>query len=1217
MTLIPTWNVFSKKAALLCWALWLCGFAANAQTTGLYIQFPDDETAPNCNYQQNGSGQPQIPVNESPSVLPLGNAIVSISYEDLVFPSLPDTCLKVLRTWRIIDWNTYDPNLPLVTVPNPAGADGPTVSSPSAPINWEPSQMGGINFAGFWSATANGYEYTQIISRLAEPHASGLLIRFPRDVVANNCNPQDTAGWAKPLVQTLGNSQYQMTYTDQVFNSLPADTCFKIIRTWTILDWTAPPAGPNISVPNPSGLNGPTISPAGTPAPWQSISMGGINYPALWNASASTYTYQQIIFSKESAAVGLYVRFPADVVVHSCDPVLPANLPEPQVLKLSNELVSMGFSDVVFNSAPDGCRRIERTWHVLDWNTYNSALPFMTVPNPANWQPGPTVSAPGAQAPWAPSIISGTNYSTLWSAAANGYEYKQIITYSPLKCPNDTVLTALPPACTAPLDYTVEALSGWSFFQTQGLPSGASFPLGTTLNEFQAAGTIIKCSFKVTVKDLTPPTAHCRILTTVSLGDDDAQDCYEGGVKWASAALFDDGSSDNCGGNVRLTVRRIIPYIDCVLGLNATNGQPPCDDAMPDFPSEFERAITEKDSIKFYCCEAGTVQQLHIRAYQLNPDGSVATDLNGYPIFGQCMTTVRVLPSACGDTVPSLSGYVLLDADLNCTPDPSQIGLPGMVIKMLDSTGDTLYASSGLQGFYRFAEPEPGTAVLEVLPPAPFWDICENPDTLSLPSTGQTFRDFSAQPTTECPVLTVDLATDLLRPCRTSSWYATYCNLGGSAAEDAYVQIVAAHPLQLLSASKPFVLSGDTMTVQVGDVAVGDCGGFSITVETPCDPAVVGDQLCIEAHIFPDTLCMPSMSPWSGAQMEVEATCEGDSVYFVLRNTGSAPTTQALDYVIIDDMVIMLQGQVPAGFAPGGTVQRAVSSQGELLRLRSEQEPNHPTAQPPSVAVQNCNGITQPSLLLEFENEDGSSFSDLECREVVASFDPNEKLAFPRGFSSQHLIEAETRLTYQINFQNTGTDTAFLVVLRDTLSPLLNPASIRPGAGSHPYTWSLSGKGILEFRFENILLPDSTTNEAASHGFVQFYIDQKPGNAIGSRIENRAGIYFDIVNPVVLTNTVWHTVGKDFVATSSVKNPITADALRIFPNPAAESAFVVLEGEKTAQIRLLDVYGRPVRSFSGKTPGVQLRREGLPSGVYFVEISDGSGWRSAGRLVWK
>lgn len=1206
MTLIPTRRHLLRTIAALCTAFLLCLSMAGAQTTGLYIQFPDDTEASRCDDFE--------PWSASLPVLPLGNANVGFSYDDQVFTSLPDTCLKILRTWRVIDWNTYNSNLPLVVIPNPAGVEGPTVSAPGAPAPWLPSQMGGINYAGLWSAAANGYQYTQVIWRTQA--SSGLYIRFPIDFVASNCNPQDTAGWLKPVVLALGTSQYQMSHTDQVFNSLP-DTCFKVVRTWTIIDWTAPPDGPDVSVPNPVGGVGPIIAAPGAASPWIAGGTGGL----VWSPLTRTYTYQQIIYAKPTSTTGLYVRFPEDVVLHSCEADVPAGLPEPQVLKLSNEQVAVTYSDQVFESAPDGCRRIERTWSVADWNIHNPALPLVDVPNPANWLPGPIVAKGGGSSSpaWKPSIINGTNYSTLWSATANGYQYKQIITYSPLKCPTDTVLVAESPACTAPLDYTVEVLPSWSFFQTQGLPSGASFPIGTTLNEFQASGTTIKCSFNVTVKDLALPTARCQNLVTVSLGPNDPQDCYEGSVKWVPVAQFNDGSSDNCGGNVRLTVRRSLPYSDCILALNAINGQAPCDDVFPDFPSEFERAITEQDSVKFYCCEAGTAQTLIIRAYQLNPDGSMATDLNGKPIFGQCATSVKILPSAsiCGDTTPALSGYIQLDTDLNCTPNPTQVGLPSMVIKMLDSAGDTLYASSTLQGAYRFEEPAAGTAVLEVMPPLPLWEICNNPDTVQVLAVGPTFHDFSAQPTAECPILTVDLATDLLRPCRVSSWYATYCNLGGSAAQDAYVQIVAAQPLQLLSASKSFSISGDTMTVQVGDVAVGGCGGFSIVVETPCDSAIIGDQLCIDAHIFPDTMCTPSMSPWSGAQMEVSAACEGDSVRFTLRNTGSASTVKALDYVIIDDMVVMLQGQVPAGLAPGAILQKTVPSTGELLRLRAEQEPNHPSAQPPSVAVQNCNGNTQPSLLLEFENEDGSSFSDLECREVVTSFDPNEKLAFPRGFSAQHFIEAETRLTYQINFQNTGTDTAFLVVLRDTLSPLLDPASIRVGAGSHPYTWSLSGKGIVEFRFENILLPDSTTNEAASHGFVQFYIDQKPGNAIGSRIENRAGIYFDIVNPVVLTNTVWHTVGKDFVTTSSVKNPAATSLLNIFPNPATESAFVALEQEKQVQIRLIDVFGRTVRNVSGKAPGVQLRREGLAAGMYFVEMSDGKGWQQVGKLIWK
>ena len=140
MTFIPTRSALLRTAALVCAAFLLCFSPLVAQTTGLYIQFPDDYEAYRCDNFEPGTA--------SLPVLPLGNANVGISYDDQVFVSLPDTCLKILRTWRVIDWNTYNADQPLVVIPNPAGLDGPTVSAPGAPAPWQPSQMGGINYAG-------------------------------------------------------------------------------------------------------------------------------------------------------------------------------------------------------------------------------------------------------------------------------------------------------------------------------------------------------------------------------------------------------------------------------------------------------------------------------------------------------------------------------------------------------------------------------------------------------------------------------------------------------------------------------------------------------------------------------------------------------------------------------------------------------------------------------------------------------------------------------------------------------------------------------------------------------------------------------------------------------------------------------------------------------------------------------------------------------------
>ncbi|MCB0556652.1 MAG: hypothetical protein KDD02_24110, partial [Phaeodactylibacter sp.] len=64
----------------------------------------------------------------------------------------------------------------------------------------------------------------------------------------------------------------------------------------------------------------------------------------------------------------------------------------------------------------------------------------------------------------------------------------------------------------------------------------------------------------------------------------------------------------------------------------------------------------------------------------------------------------------------------------------------------------------------------------------------------------------------------------------------------------------------------------------------------------------------------------------------------------------------------------------------------------------------------------------------------------------------NDKQGFPRGYGDEHYIYPGTDLEYLVRFQNTGNDTAFLVVIRDTLSEFLDIATVRPGAASHPYT---------------------------------------------------------------------------------------------------------------------------------------------------------------------
>ena len=128
--------------------------------------------------------------------------------------------------------------------------------------------------------------------------------------------------------------------------------------------------------------------------------------------------------------------------------------------------------------------------------------------------------------------------------------------------------------------------------------------------------------------------------------------------------------------------------------------------------------------------------------------------------------------------------------------------------------------------------------------------------------------------------------------------------------------------------------------------------------------------------------------------------------------------------------------------------------------------------------------------MTNLSNGNTSPFIAVNCQTVRTAYDPNDKTAQPTGFDVNHYVYPHDTLDYKIRFQNTGNDTAFLVVIRDTLSAYLDITSLEMGASSHPYTWRVYGQGILEVTFRDIMLPDSNVNEPASHGFFRYRIDQ-------------------------------------------------------------------------------------------------------------------------------
>ncbi len=166
---------------------------------------------------------------------------------------------------------------------------------------------------------------------------------------------------------------------------------------------------------------------------------------------------------------------------------------------------------------------------------------------------------------------------------------------------------------------------------------------------------------------------------------------------------------------------------------------------------------------------------------------------------------------------------------------------------------------------------------------------------------------------------------------------------------------------------------------------------------------------------------------------------------------------------------------------------------------------------------------------------------------MTCAYDPNDKQVFPNGVYTENFINHETQtLEYLIRFQNTGTDTAKNVVIKDPISNLLDISSIQILSTSHAMTYELIGNECI-FSFQDIYLPDSGASFVNSQGFVKFSIDIQGPKTHLMEIENFANIYFDF-NPAIITNT------------SSVKlfdcNTILAPTVINIPNCIDDSLFI-------------------------------------------------------------
>jgi uncharacterized repeat protein (TIGR01451 family) len=227
-----------------------------------------------------------------------------------------------------------------------------------------------------------------------------------------------------------------------------------------------------------------------------------------------------------------------------------------------------------------------------------------------------------------------------------------------------------------------------------------------------------------------------------------------------------------------------------------------------------------------------------------------------------------------------------------------------------------------------------------------------------------------------------------------------------------------------------------------------------------------------------------------------------------------------------------------------------------------------------------------------------------QCYTVVNSYDPNIKEVYPSTINPSNTSEW---LTYTVHFQNTGNDTAYTVVVRDTLSNNVQPETFQYLASSHHAVIQLFGQAMV-FTFPKINLVDSATNPPLSEGWIQYKVKTKPNLPLTTQVKNTAYIYFDL-NPAVVTNTAVSTV-----TITGIENVKDMGVVRLYPNPN-KGSFTLESSITDGEYRIYDMMGALIAQHKINSERELVSLTDAAAGVYTLVVKNGTDSRAMRLMI--
>lgn len=235
-------------------------------------------------------------------------------------------------------------------------------------------------------------------------------------------------------------------------------------------------------------------------------------------------------------------------------------------------------------------------------------------------------------------------------------------------------------------------------------------------------------------------------------------------------------------------------------------------------------------------------------------------------------------------------------------------------------------------------------------------------------------------------------------------------------------------------------------------------------------------------------------------------------------------------------------------------------------------------------------------------------FNETLKRRITCSYDPNIKEVNPAPIGQENYTLKNQTLKYTIHFQNTGNDTAYNVMIKDSISKKLDYNTLQITGSSHTVSTTLDTlSGLTQFTFYNIMLADSNTNEKASHGFVSYIIKPKANLPEQTLIKNTAYIYFDY-NPAVVTNTTFNNLVSSLPNITGLDEKVNNLGATIIPHPLSQTSSIKFNNSQSlATIEIFDLTSQLISTKETTENEFILNRKDFPSsGLYIYQIKTGN-----------